>query len=90
MKYEEANQAALTAHELFSKGSTWDEIDSQFLGNLSRDPYILHTNVFSQGKDNKEQQFYLTLLSFPHLFYPLESPSYHVSIHALYVAPFLW
>ncbi|XP_031281072.1 probable xyloglucan endotransglucosylase/hydrolase protein 23 [Pistacia vera] len=49
----------LTAYYLSSKGSTWDEIDFEFLGNLSSDPYILHTNVFSQGKRNREQQFYL-------------------------------
>ncbi|KAK8489677.1 hypothetical protein V6N13_089351 [Hibiscus sabdariffa] len=42
----------VTAYYLSSKGSTWDEIDFMFLGNLSKDPYILHTNVFSQGKDD--------------------------------------
>ncbi|GAB4854145.1 Xyloglucan endotransglucosylase protein 1 [Ancistrocladus abbreviatus] len=49
----------VTTYYLSSKGATWDEIDFKFLSNLTGEPYILHTNVFSQGKGNREQQFYL-------------------------------
>ncbi|WCJ42367.1 Xyloglucan endotransglucosylase/hydrolase family protein [Euphorbia peplus] len=45
---------------LHSQGqSTWDEIDFEFLGNLSGEPYIVHTNVYTQGNGHKEQEFYL-------------------------------
>ncbi|KAL9325990.1 hypothetical protein ACSQ67_006635 [Phaseolus vulgaris] len=49
----------VTAYYLSSEGSSWDEIDFEFLGNLSGDPYIVHTNVYTQGKGKREQQFYL-------------------------------
>ncbi|XP_008799439.3 xyloglucan endotransglucosylase/hydrolase 2-like [Phoenix dactylifera] len=49
----------VTAYYLSSQGAAHDEIDFEFLGNLSGDPYIVHTNVYTQGKGNREMRFYL-------------------------------
>ncbi|XP_010927059.1 xyloglucan endotransglucosylase protein 1 [Elaeis guineensis] len=49
----------VTAYYLSSQGATHDEIDFEFLGNLSGDPYVVHTNLYTQGKGDREMQFYL-------------------------------
>ncbi|XP_074589981.1 xyloglucan endotransglucosylase protein 34-like [Curcuma longa] len=49
----------VTAFYLSSQNSEHDEIDFEFLGNRSNQPYILQTNVFTGGKGDREQRIYL-------------------------------
>lgn len=49
----------VTAFYLSSTNSEHDEIDFEFLGNKTGQPYILQTNVFTGGKGDREQRIYL-------------------------------
>ncbi|CAN0915393.1 Xyloglucan endotransglucosylase/hydrolase protein 2 [Linum grandiflorum] len=60
MKLPDRNSAGIvTAFYLTSSGSGHDELDMEFLGNLENKPINLQTNVFVNGKGDREQRFQL-------------------------------
>ncbi|KAH7330773.1 hypothetical protein KP509_20G001100 [Ceratopteris richardii] len=49
----------VTAYYMSSETSNHDELDFEFLGNSSGEPYVLQTNVFSNGVGEREQRILL-------------------------------
>ncbi|XP_047962638.1 xyloglucan endotransglucosylase/hydrolase protein 9-like [Salvia hispanica] len=49
----------VTAYYMSSQGPNHDELDFEFLGNVSGEPYIVQTNLYINGTGDREQRHYL-------------------------------